>query len=36
VAVVGAGVAEAMGRDVAEVAEASWRNATTVYRLPPS
>jgi TatD DNase family protein len=33
VAVVGAGLAEAMGRDVAEVAEASWRNATGVYRL---
>jgi TatD DNase family protein len=34
VPLVGAAVAEAMGRDPAEVAEASWRNATRAYRLP--
>lgn len=31
---VGAGVAAALGRDVAEVAEATWANAARTYRLP--
>jgi TatD DNase family protein len=31
---VGAAVAEAMGREVEDVATASWSNATRVYRLP--
>jgi len=34
VPLVGAAVAEAMGCPVADVAAASWSNATTVYRLP--
>ncbi|QXC60994.1 TatD family hydrolase [Aquihabitans sp. G128] len=34
VPLVGAGVAAAMGRPVAEVAAASWDNATRAYRLP--
>jgi TatD DNase family protein len=34
VPLVGAAVAEAMGRTTAELAEASWRNATRAYRLP--
>ena len=34
VPLVGAGVAAAQGRPVAEVAEASWANATAAYRLP--
>lgn len=35
VPLVGAAVAEAMGRTVGEVAAATWANADRVYRLPP-
>jgi TatD DNase family protein len=34
VPLVGAGLAAAMDRDVAEIAEATWANATRTYRLP--
>jgi len=34
VPIVGAALAAAMGREVAEVAAATWANATTTYRLP--
>jgi len=34
VPLVGAGVAAAQGRDVAEVAAATWANAHRTYRLP--
>jgi len=36
VVLVGAAVAEAKGLEVDEVAEATWRNAEDLYRLPPS